>query len=82
MLATLPLWTNQTRPNPGVIALAKCRSAAFARVVATGGAFDADSIEPSAPSHALHVTRTAGSLMDTANALRRSAAKSHAGTLD
>ena len=66
----------------GELDVALDRAAAFAQVVATGGAFDADSIEPSAPDHAQHVTRTAGSLMDTANALRRSAAKSRAGTLD
>lgn len=66
----------------GELDVALDRAAAFARVVATGAAFDADHLDFAAPATASQLTRSAGSLVGTADALQRSAAKWRAGTLD
>jgi len=66
----------------GELDVALDRAAAFARIVATGAALDADHLEPTQPAVAGQVTRGASSLTSTADALARAAAKWRAGTLD
>lgn len=66
----------------GDLDVALDRAAAFLRVVATGAAFDADSIAESDDALAERVTRRAGALLGTAADLEGAAELCRAGRLD
>lgn len=66
----------------GDLAIALERAGAFCRVLATGSAVDADSIEQVDHAIAHRVTRSAGSLLDTAADLERAAGRWRAGRLE
>jgi hypothetical protein len=66
----------------GALDVALERAGAFARILATGSALDADWIEDSEPARANVVTRRASSLLGTAESLEKSAVRWRAGTLD
>ncbi|MCL2804160.1 MAG: hypothetical protein FWD29_09475 [Micrococcales bacterium] len=65
----------------GELDVALERAAAFARVVSTGAAIDADWIELTRPAAARRVTRRAGSLLGVAEDLEQAAIRWRAGTL-
>jgi hypothetical protein len=66
----------------GELDVALERAGAFARILATGSALDADWLEDSEPATAAQVTRRAALLQTTAEDLSRAASKWRAGKLD
>jgi hypothetical protein len=66
----------------GELDVALGRAAAFARILATGSALDADWLEESSPADAEALTRRAAKLLATAEALEAAARSWRRGTLD
>jgi hypothetical protein len=62
--------------------VALSRAAAFARILVTGAALDADWLEDSAPDEAVALTRRASDLLTSAEALESAARRWRRGTLD
>ncbi|MDR1799059.1 MAG: thymidine phosphorylase [Bifidobacteriaceae bacterium] len=65
----------------GELDVALERAAAFARILTTGGAMDADWIDDTEPARGAQVTRQAAQLLTMAEGLERAAALWRAGTL-
>jgi hypothetical protein len=66
----------------GELDVALDRAAAFARILATGAAIDADWVEETDEQQAFTITRRASSLLATADHLAHAAVRQRAGTLD
>jgi hypothetical protein len=66
----------------GELDVALERAAAFARILSTGSALDADWLDEAAPAEATRVTRRAEGLLSTAEALERAAASWRQGKLE
>lgn len=66
----------------GDLAVALERAAAFCRILSTGAAFDADSREVADPTGATRMTRSASSLLRTAEELERAGELWRAGSLE
>ena len=66
----------------GDLAVALERAGAFCRILSTGAAFDADSREVADPTGATRMTRSASSLLRTAEELERAADLWRAGSLE
>ncbi|MDR2453171.1 MAG: hypothetical protein LBD51_01165 [Bifidobacteriaceae bacterium] len=66
----------------GELDVALSRAAAFARILATGSALDADWIEEQRPAEAAAVTRRASQLLASAEALESAARQWRRGTLE
>lgn len=66
----------------GDLAVALERGAAFCRVLATGAAFDADHLDHTDDDSSARLTRSAGSLVRTAEELEHAAALWRAGSLE
>jgi hypothetical protein len=66
----------------GELDVALARAAAFARILATGSAVDADWIEDSRPEEAVAVTRRASGLLGSAEALESAARQWRRGVLE
>ncbi|MDR2378466.1 MAG: hypothetical protein LBD70_03455 [Bifidobacteriaceae bacterium] len=66
----------------GELDVALERAAAFARILSTGSALDADWLDDADPTHASAVTRRAESLLSTAEALESAAAQWRRGKLE